>query len=389
MAKKSKKKAHVGSSGVLNPALVVLICTGLLTVLGITILFSASLHINKDSPYYFIEKQAMWVGVTLLVGLILMMVNLDWMRRFIWVGYIIGIGVLLLVFVPGIGTVINGSRSWVRIGPIGFQVAEIAKVSFVFFAAHYFSSIRSENTKFLTGFIYPGIGMGIYIALVIAQPDLGTALIYVMVAVSILYLAGVRLIYLVPSVLAGFSGVVALIYNDAERWSRLTAFWNMEAEKAGDAYQGWQALLAFGAGGIDGVGLGNGRQQQSFLPEAHNDFIFAIIGEELGMVATLAVVTVYGILFIAGIMHIRNAPNTYQYLLAAGCVLMISVQSILNLGVVTGVLPTTGLPLPFISYGGSNFLTMGIFVAIIMNTSLAWRGPVLQQSKRKLKDIEG
>lgn len=384
-----KKKAHVGASGVLNPAIIVLVCAGLLTILGITILFSASLHINDKSPYYFIEKQAMWVGLTLFVGLLLMLVNLDWMRRFIWVGYALGIGLLLLVFIPGIGAIINGSRSWVRIGPIGFQVAEFAKISFVFFVAHYFSSIRQDNQTFWRGFIYPGVGMGIYIGLVILQPDLGTALIYVMVAVGLLYLAGVRLVYLVPSVLAGFAAVVGLIYNDAERWSRLTAFWNMEAEKAGDAYQGWQALLAFGAGGIDGVGLGNGRQQQSFLPEAHNDFIFAIIGEELGMVATLAVVVTYSILFIAGVMHIRRAPNTYQYLLAAGCVLMISVQSILNLGVVTGVLPTTGLPLPFISYGGSNFLTMGIFVAIILNTSLAWTGPVLQQSKRKLKDIEG
>lgn len=388
MAKKRNKKSHIGASGVLNPAAVVLVCAGLLTILGITILFSASLHIHKTSPYYFIEKQAMWVGLTVVVGLTIMLVNLDWIRRFIWVGYAVGIAVLLLVFIPGIGTTINGSRSWVRIGPIGFQVAEFAKVFFVFFAAHYFSSIRTENTTFWRGFIYPGIGMGVYIGLVILQPDLGTALIYVIVAVSILFLAGVKLFYLVPSVIVGFSGVVGLIYNDAERWSRLTAFWNMEAEKAGDAYQGWQALLAFGAGGIDGVGLGNGRQQQSFLPEAHNDFIFAVIGEELGMVATLAVVATYGVLFFAGVMHIRRAPNTYQYLLAAGCVLMISVQAILNLGVVTGVLPTTGLPLPFISYGGSNFLTMGIFVAVILNTSMAWREPALKQSKRKLKDIE-
>lgn len=389
MAKKTKKKAHVGSSGVLNPATLVLVCAGLLTILGITILFSASLHINEDSPYFFIEKQGMWVGLTLFVGLILMLVNLDWARKFIWLGYAFGIGLLLLVFVPNIGVTINGSRSWVRLGPIGFQVAEFAKIGFVFFVAHYFSLIRQDNQKFLQGFIIPGVGMGIYIGLVILQPDLGTALIYVLVAVSLFYLAGVRLVYLVPSVMIGFAGVVGLIYNDAERWSRLTAFWNMEAEKAGDAYQGWQALLAFGAGGIEGVGLGNGRQQQSFLPEAHNDFIFAVIGEELGIVATLAVVVVYSVLFFAGVLHIRRAPNTYQYLLAAGCVLMISVQAILNLGVVTGVLPTTGLPLPFISYGGSNFLTMGIFVAIILNTSIAWKGPMLQQSKRKLKDIEG
>lgn len=386
---KKKKTPHVGQSGVLNPATIVLICAGLLTILGVTILFSASLHIHSGSPYFFLEKQAMWIGITIVVGLLVLALNLEWMRRFIWVGYLIGIGLLLLVFVPGIGTSINGSRSWVRMGPIGFQVAEIAKIMFVLFIAHYFSAIRNENRTFIRGFILPCFGMGLYVGLVILQPDLGTALIYAMVAVCMLYLAGVRLVYLIPSVVTGFSAVVALIYNDAERWSRLTAFWNMEAEKAGDAYQGWQALLAFGAGGIDGVGLGNGRQQQSFLPEAHNDFIFAIIGEELGLIATLAVVIGYSVLFIAGVMHLRRAPNTFQYLLASGCVLMISVQAILNLGVVTGVLPTTGLPLPFISYGGSNYLTMGIFVAIIVNTSFAWQNPVLEQSKRKLKDIDG
>lgn len=382
-----ENKAHVGSHGVLNPATIVFLCAVALSILGITVLFSASVPLDDNEPYRFIEKQAMWMGLTALVGLIVLKINLEWLRRYIWVGYLIVAASLVAVLIPGVGHWVNGSRSWIRVGPFGIQVAEFAKLGLVFFVAHYFSSIRTENGTFLRGFIYPSIGIGVYVGLVILQPDLGTALVMSMVALALLFLAGVKLYYLVPSVTVGFASVVALIYNDAERWSRLTAFWNMEAEKAGDAYQGWQALLAFGAGGIDGVGLGNGRQQLSFLPEAHNDFIFAIVGEELGLIATLAVVLTYSILLFAGIMHIRKAPNTYQFLLSSGCVLVISVQALLNLGVVTGVLPTTGLPLPFISYGGSNFLTMGICVAILLNTSMAWKTPALQQSKRKLKDI--
>ncbi len=381
-------KGHVGNLGLLNPAIVVLACAGALTILGLTVLLSASIPVSADEPYQFIERQALWVALTLLVGFAVSLVDLEWIRRFIWLGYALGIIALIAVLIPGVGSLVNGSRSWIRFGGIGVQVSEFAKIALVFFVAHYFSSIRQENRSFWRGYIIPCSGIGLYVGLIILQPDLGTALVYSVAAVCLLYLAGVKLLYLVPSVSVGFAAVVALVYHDAERWSRLTAFWNMEAEKAGDAYQGWQALLAFGAGGIQGVGLGNGRQQLSFLPEAHNDFIFAIVGEELGLVATLAVVAIYGVLFATGVLHTRRAPNTYHYLLASGCVLMITVQALLNLGVVTGVLPTTGLPLPFISYGGSNYMTMGICVAVIVNAGRAWQAPALQQSKRKLKEIE-
>ncbi len=382
------EKGHVGHSGILNPATVIFFCAVAQSILGITILFSASLPVNQSDPYFFIGKQAMWIAITCAIGYAAYKTDLEWARKFIWFFYALCAAALVAVLIPGVGTYVNGSRSWIRLGAVSFQVAEFAKLGMVFFVAHYFSLIRHEVGDFWKGFIYPCLGIGAYIGLIILQPDLGTALIMTIASVCLLYLAGTRLVFLLPSVTAGLAGVVALIYHDTERWSRLTAFWNMEAEKAGDAYQGWQALLAFGAGGLDGVGLGQGRQQLSFLPEAHTDFIFAIIGEELGLIATLAVVATYLVQFVAGLMHLRNAPNTYQFLLAGGCVLMISVQSILNLGVVTGVLPTTGLPLPFISYGGSNFLTMGMCVALLLNTSVAWRRPAMKESKRKLRDIE-
>ncbi len=382
------EKGHVGHSGILNPATVFFLCAVAQSILGVTILFSASLPVDSADPYLYISKQAMWIGLTFVIGFVAYKTDLEWARRLIWVFYGLCGLLLVAVLIPGIGHWVNGSRSWIRAGPVSFQVAEFAKLGLVFFVAHYFSLIRQEGGTFLKGFIYPCLGIGLFVGLIMLQPDLGTALIVTVVSICLLYLAGVKLYYLAPSVTVGFAGVVWLVFHDAERWSRLTAFWNMEAEKSGDAYQSWQALLAFGAGGIDGVGLGQGRQQLSFLPEAHTDFIFAIIGEELGLIATLAVVATYLIQFVAGIIHLRRAPSSYQFLLAAGCVLLVSVQSILNLGVVTGVLPTTGLPLPFVSYGGSNYLTMGLCVAILLNTSAAWRQPALRGTRRKLRDIE-
>jgi len=309
------------------------------------------------------------------------------LRKVVWIGYGFGLALLVLVLMDGVGSVINGSRSWIRFGVIGIQPAEFAKIGLAFALAHYYSLIRGQEKTFVKGFIVPCILIGSVVGLILMQTDLGTALIISLVGFSVLFLSGTRLWYLLPAAIGGFALVVVAVFFDPERLSRLTAFLDMEGQKAGDAYQVWQAILAFGAGGFEGVGLGNGRQQLRSLPEAHNDFIFAIVGEELGIVATLAVVTVFTSLFIAGMIHLRRAPNVYQYLLGWGCLLNISVQAVVNLGVVTGCLPTTGLPLPFISYGGSNFLVMGIFVAILLNTSFSWRKPVLKDSKRQLKEI--
>lgn len=380
------KKEDLLTPGKATPAMFILLCVFALVMLGFTILFSASLPVDSKSPYLYIEKQAVWIVITFVVGLGILKVDLEWFRKFIWFGFALSVAGLILVLTP-LGSVVNGSRSWIRFGPVGIQVAEFAKIGLVFFLAHYFSLFQNDRAKFFKGFVYPCLAIVAVLIPILMQTDLGTALIIAMASLCILYIAGVKLYFLIPSILVGGTGVIALIINDKERWSRLTAFLDMEGQKSGDAYQVWQAILAFGAGGIEGVGLGNGRQQLQFLPEAHNDFIFAIVGEELGLIATLAVVLVYATLFVAGILHLRKAPNIYQYLLAGGCLLMISIQAVVNLGVVTGCLPTTGLPLPFISYGGSNVLIMGVCVAVLLNTCAAWQKTSFKQTKRKLKEI--
>ena len=179
---------------------------------------------------------------------------------------------------------------------------------------------------------------------------------------------------------------LAVIHNP-NRLARFMAFLDVEGNRSRGTYQLWQAILAFAAGGVNGVGLGQGRQQNSFLPEVHTDFIFAVIGEELGLVFTIGVVVLFAIIFVAGLAHLRKAPNLFQFLLVGGCLLLISLQALINLGVVTGCLPTKGMSLPFISAGGSNLVLMGVLVGIILNTQRAWTKPAFMRRERSLKEV--
>lgn len=196
-----------------------------------------------------------------------------------------------------------------------------------------------------------------------------------------LFLAGVHLKYLIPTALVALTGFSVAVYLDPVRLQRITSFLDVEGNRSDSAYQLWQGILAFGAGGIQGVGLGAGRQQMSFLPEAHTDFIFAIVGEELGFVFTAGVVVLFMTLFFIGILQLKRAPNLYQYLLVMGALLFITFQALINIGVVTGCLPTKGMSLPFISYGGSNLVFMFVLTGIILNGFRSWELPALRKQR--------
>ena len=202
-----------------------------------------------------------------------------------------------------------------------------------------------------------------------------------------LFLAGGSWRYIIPAVLMAVSALTVVVILIPNRLQRFTAYMDVEGNKQSGTYQLWQSLLAFAVGGTDGVGLGQGRQQMSFLPEAHTDFIFAVIGEELGLSFTLGVVGVFTIIFIAGFLHLRRAPNLFQYLLVSGTILMICLQAIINLGVVTGMFPTKGMSLPFISAGLSNLLLMGILIGIIMNTQRTWSRTGLGRGRRAMEEL--
>lgn len=367
------------------PALILVLALGL-ALLGVTILFSASASIKLD-PYYFVRRQLLWITIALFVGFLAARVNLEKLRRFTWVIAIAIVLGLIAVRIPGIGVYRNGSWRWLQLGPMLFQVSEFAKLGMVFALAHYVAKNAKDIPHWFRGCVLPLGAVGLVCGIIVIEPDFGTASLIGAVAAAMLLLAQVRLIHLVPTVVTGATAIAVAIMHNPERVDRLLVFVDPKGHKSTGGYQLWQAILGFGNGGMEGVGLGNGRQQLQFLPEAHTDFIFAVVGEELGLAFTLAVVVAFTLIFIAGVMHARRAPNLFQYLLVSGSLLVMIGQAIINLGVVMGLLPTKGMSLPFISYGGSNLLLMAIVVGLMINTQTSWSRPVLKDRDRGMKEF--
>lgn len=369
-----------------NPATVIVVCALALTFLGLAILFSASASF-KAGPYFYLSKQIGGVIAASILCYITSRLNLEYVRRYAW--WIAGICLFLLflVLIPHVGIQVNGSRRWLGAGPVRLQVSEFAKLGLVFCLAHYLALNQSRIGEFKRGFFVPLALIGAFAGLVLKETDMGTAALMVAVGLLLLFLAGARWRYMLPSlalVVVVFGAIVKLIPNRLERFM---AFLDVEANKAGKTYQLYQALTAYAAGGMDGAGLGQGRQQLNYLPEAHTDFIFSVIGEELGLFCTLGVVLVFTIIFIAGLIQLRRAPNLFEFLLVSGCVLLICLQAIINISVVTGMVPTKGMSLPFISAGLSNLLLMGMLLGVILNAQRTWGRVALPTRDRMMGEV--
>ena len=369
-----------------NPAALIAVCCIGLTILGLTILFSASASF-RQGPYFYLNKQLIGVFLAGVVCFVASRVNLDYARRYSW--WIAGITLFLLVVVliPHIGIEVKGSRRWLGLGPVRVQVSEFAKLGLVFCLAHYLALNQTRIADLTRGYLYPLAIIGAFAGLILLEPDFGTAALVVIVGLTMLFLAGAKWRYIVPTVALVVSAFTILVVNNPNRLRRFLAFLDVEGNKQGGTYQLYQALAAYAAGGTDGAGLGQGRQQLNFLPEAHTDFIFAVIGEELGLWFTLGVVVVFAVIFIAGLVHLRRAPNLFHFLLVVGCLMLICLQVIVNLGVVTGVFPTKGMSLPFISAGLSNLLLMGLLVGIFLNTQRTWGRAVLAEDSRAMREV--
>lgn len=371
---------------VLNPASIIVVCAIALTFMGITILFSASASF-KQGPYFYLNKQL--IGIALAGGLCLAAsrMNLDALRRYaVWIGAALLVG-LVLVLIPSVGVWRGGARRWLGFGPYVFQVSEFAKLGLVFCLAHYLALNQTRIAEFRRGYFYPMSIIGAFALPVQLQPDFGTAALMVTVSLTLLFLAGAEWRYILPTA----AGAVALfgvaVMLNPNRLRRFLAFLDVEGNKQSGTYQLYQALAAFAVGGVEGTGLGQGRQQLNFLPEAHTDMIFAVVGEELGLWFTLGVVATFAIMFTAGLIHLRRAPNLFQFLLVAGSLLLICVQAIVNLGVVTGVFPTKGMSLPFISAGLSNMLLMGLLLGVILNSQRTWGRVTLSGRERSIREV--
>jgi cell division protein FtsW len=379
-------KANARRARVLTPATVIAICAIGLTILGLIVLFSATASF-KQGPYFYLGKQLVGVALAFVVCLVASRVDLEFARRHVW--FIAGAAVLglVLVAIPGIGIEVNGSRRWLGIGPVRFQVSEFGKLALVFCLAHYLAVNQTQIAGFKRGFVYPLALIGGFAGLIVLEPDYGTSALVFAVGLIMLFLAGARWRYILPSIAAVAAAFTVLVMLNPNRLRRFLAFLDVEANKQGGTYQLYQSLAAFAVGGTEGAGLGQGRQQMNFLPEAHTDFIFAVMGEELGLWFTLGTVAVFAIIFVAGVIHLRRAPNLFQFLLVAGCIMLITLQSLVNLGVVTGLLPTKGMSLPFISAGLSNLLLMGALVGILLNTQRTWDKPAFTRGRRRLQEV--
>lgn len=362
------------------PALSLILAVASLTGLGLIILFSVT-HSQYTDPYFIVQRQVIWLCLAVVAAAAAFFIDLEKMRAFVWLIAVSVIIMLTLVLIPGIGLEINGAQRWLDLGPMNMQVSDFAKIGLIFVLSHYLAQNQRSLKSFGQGFFIPSLIIGTVVVLILLQPDFGTAFLTGVIGFTLLFLAGARLIYLIPSVfLSGVLFCIA-IFLDPVRLKRITAFLDVEGNRSDGAYQLWQGILAFGAGGMSGVGLGNGRQQMAFLPEAHTDFIFPIIGEELGFFFTTGVVFVFLGIFLIGVWQLRRSPNLFQFLFASGALMLITLQALLNFGIVTGCLPTKGMSLPFISYGGSNLVCMFFLVGIILNYLQEWNRSALRKPR--------
>lgn len=359
---------------------IIILIVSILTLLGMVALFSASQAMHSN-PFTLLSKQIIWLGVSLLIGFFVLNLDLEKIRPLIPYISAGALLLLVLVLVPGVGVRVNGAQRWIDFGFMRLQVSEIGKIGLLLSIAHYLTIYRRDLGAFMKGFVLPFLILGIYIGLIFLEPDYGTAFLCGLVGCILFLVSGIRLRFLIPAALSALGLFVLAILNNPERLSRITSFLDVEANRSDSGYQLWQGILAFGVGGFNGVGLGSGRQQMSFLPEAHTDFIFAIIGEELGIFFTVGVVSLFLILLIVVILQLKHAPNLYQYLIVLGSILFIEFQALINIGVVTGCLPTKGMSLPFISYGGSNLVLMFVLISTILNCLSNWQESPIKKGR--------
>jgi len=338
-------------------------------VIGIVMLFSTSAF-ARDSHgdvYFFIRRQAIWLGIGLAVCTVAALIDYHFWQQTWWLWFGLAFIALALCFVPHLGMRINGSRRWVGLGPLGFQPSEIAKIAAVFFLAAWFSRYEKATGSLLRGFALPLAIVTLLLALILTEVDLGTTVLLGATAFVVMFVAGVNPMLLSIVALAGVGGVLFLATQMSERMGRLAAFVDPQRFKQDAGLQQMQALIAWGSGGMEGLGLGNGRQKMLYLPYAHTDFIFPIIGEELGLRVSLLVVLLFVVIIVCGMMIALHAKDRFGLLLGCGVVSLLALQAAVNIGVTTSLLPNKGLPLPFISYGGSNLAASLFGIGLLLN----------------------
>ena len=358
-----------------------------LLVIGIIMLFSTSAFAREShgDVYAFVKRQAVWLGIGFTLCAVVTVVDYHFWQRTWWIWLCLAAASLALCFVPHVGLKLNGSRRWLGFGIASFQPSELAKLAVIFFLASWFSTHEKNSAHPLYGFVYPVAIILPVLLLILAEVDLGTTALISAAVFVVMFVAGSNPFLLGGISVIGLGGILFVATRISERMTRLAAFMDPERFKDDAGLQQMQALIAWGSGGMEGLGLGNGRQKMLYLPYAHTDFIFPMIGEELGLRVSLLVIFLFVVVIVCGMMIALHAKDRFGLLLATGVVALIGLQAAVNIGVTTSLLPNKGLSLPFISYGGSNLVECLFGVGLLLSV---YRQAVLEPSKKKQTSLQ-
>ncbi len=355
-------------------------CIAALLALGLVMLYSATMTTTAGA--HDLMMQVVWCVLGFALCVTTTSLDYQLLKKLAWPAYGCALVFLAMVFAPLVGHASHGAHRWIGRGHLTLQPSEFAKIALIITLAWYGDRNQRQMHTLKRGVLIPVAICGAVLGLIFVEPDRGQTILLSAVSGAILLIAGVRWRFILIPVALGAGGLVFSLFHDSMRKGRISAWLHPEAHAGGAALQAQQAMIGLGNGGWCGVGLGNGLQKNGYLPEIQTDFIFANIGEELGLIATLFVVLSFVVIAICGIYIALNARDPFGFLLAAGITFLISLQAAINIGVVTSALPNKGLPLPFISYGGSNLLAMLICVGLLF--SVARHAPVREKVAKPL-----
>lgn len=319
--------------------------------------------------FFFAKRQLLFAGVGIFAMFFIMNIDYwtwrDWSKALLIICFVL----LVLVLIPGIGMVRNGSRSWIGVGAFSIQPSEFMKLAMIAFLAKYLSENQKNIISFKRGLL-PALAL-VFAAfgMIMLQPDLGTGTVMVGTCIAMIFVAGARISHFIGLGVLGLAGFAALILSAPYRIKRITSFLNPWEDPLGSGFQIIQSLYAIGPGGLFGLGLGQSRQKFFYLPEPQTDFIFAILAEELGFIGGSLVLLLFSLLLWRGVRIALGAPDLYGSFLAIGIICMVAIQVMINIGVVTGLMPVTGITLPFLSYGGSSLTLMLMAIGVLLNIS--------------------
>jgi cell division protein FtsW len=354
--------------------------TAALLILGLVMILSASSvtsFATYGSSFRYFQKQLIWAAFGVVAFVAFARFDYKRLRGVGYIGVVVTALLLLAVLIPGVGITAGGSSRWLGFGALSFQPSEVAKLALILFAADVFSR-KDERTlkEFLHAMIPVVPVVGLLAVLIMLQPDLGTTVLVGFIGIGVMFVAGMPLIYLAPVVGAGTGLATGVAMLRPYMRARLLVFMHPWADPLGKGYQTIQSLIAMGSGGWLGVGLGASRQKWAYVPNAHTDFIYAILGEEMGLLGTIVVLGMFAFLAYLGIKVARRAPDRFGMLVASGITVWVALQALINMGAVSGALPVTGVPLPLVSFGGSSLVITLVGMGILTN--------IATQSRRRL-----